>query len=286
MKKNFLFSNLIRVNKAKNYNIAKINNFPRYSSNDNNVLFNNNYHQKSNLNNFNINKTLNPSEYAALTIDNYNKQKIKHYQSKDSLNDQLNLIKFKMRCDIIGQKLNQLKSFADGMKIKEEDKNQKQLSYNNNLNAVSYKSNIQSKNKIINNNHALSTFSLNKNKNLDNYLFNSFDNKKEIRPFNSRPLLNSKYIRNNKFFENNNNNKYFENKNNSSRYDENNNIRLNTNNNTYSNNDLKYIYHFDDYFTEEDNKNKKFNKTCNNNFNSIENKKYQQLSHNLFKINI
>ena len=273
MKKNFLFSNLIRVNKAKNYNIAKINNFPRYSSNDNNDLFNNNYYQKSNLNNFKINKTLNPSEYAALTIDNYNKQKIKHYQSKDSLNDQLNLIKFKMRCDIIGQKLNQLKSFADGMKIKEEDKNQKHLSYNNNLNAVSYKSNIQSKNKIINNNHALSTFSLNKNKNLDNYLFNSFDNKKEIRPFNSRPLLNSKYIRNNKFFENNNNNKYFENKNNSSRYDENNNIRLNTNNNTYSNNDLKYIYHFDDYFTEEDNKNKKFNKTCNNNFISIENKK-------------
>ena len=179
MKKKFLFSNLIRVNKTKNYNIAKINNFPRYSSNDNNVLFNNNYYQKSNLNNFNINKTLNPSEYAALTIDNYNKQKIKHYQSKDSLNDQLNLIKFKMRCDIIGQKLNQLKSFADGMKIKEEDKGQNQLRFKNNLIAFNYQNNIQNKNTIINNNNqALSTFSLRKNNDISNNLFNSFDNKK------------------------------------------------------------------------------------------------------------
>ena len=110
--KNFLFSNLIRVNKAKNYNIPKINNFPRYSSIDNNDFFNNNYYQKLNLHNFNNTKKINPSEYATLTIDNYNKQKIKHYQSKDSLNDQLNLIKFKMRCDIIGQKLNQLKSLS------------------------------------------------------------------------------------------------------------------------------------------------------------------------------
>ena len=43
MKRKFLFPNVIRVNKARNYITQKANNYPRYGSNDKNEIFNNFY---------------------------------------------------------------------------------------------------------------------------------------------------------------------------------------------------------------------------------------------------
>lgn len=107
-KNNFL--SMIRVNKAKNYKPLHISRMERYGSNDKNNL-SNNYSLKSNDNTNFISKYT--DYYSISSIQNNHTKQLNHYQSKDNLNDQLNLIKFKMSCDLIGQKINQLKTFVD-----------------------------------------------------------------------------------------------------------------------------------------------------------------------------
>ena len=251
MKRKFLFPNVIRVNKARNYITQKANNYPRYGSNDKNETFNNFYIMpKFNNNNYNIN---NLNDYATLTLDNYNRKKIKHYQSKDSLNDQLKLIKFKMSCDLIGQKLNQLKSFVDDIEQKDDEK-EKKVNLKSNIISFNYLNSDINNNKFKNIN---SCFSLNNNANTsinnnENFCFNSYDNKNEIRKFNSKPLLTSKFM-SNKFYDK----KYH-------------NLYMNKNKNTLNN-----IYQYENYFTDEENKNKIFNKTSNNNLHHVDNRKYK-----------
>ena len=136
------------------------------------------YKPKFNNNNYNIN---NLNDYAMLTLDNYNRKKIKHYQSKDSLNDQLKLIKFKMSCDLIGQKLNQLKSFVDGIEQKDDEK-EKKINLKSNIISFNYLNSDINNYKFKNIN---SCFSLNNNANTsiynENFCFNSYDKKNEIR---------------------------------------------------------------------------------------------------------
>ena len=113
---------MIKVNKAKNFNIPQPNNFNLNDSNENNNIPNNfplKLNDKIYYNSRN-------NEFS-LSNDNYNRKYLNHYQSEDRLNDQLNLIKFKMSCDLIGQKINQLKTFVDCMKLNDENKKYKKI---------------------------------------------------------------------------------------------------------------------------------------------------------------
>ena len=120
MRNNYLVPNIIRVNQTKNNLVPQIYNNPRLNSYEENEI-NSNYFFKSNYNNnYYNNRTFNKNN-ETLTIDNYNTKKLRHHQAKDSLNDQLNLIKFKMSCDLIGQKISQLKTFVDKMKTNDDE---------------------------------------------------------------------------------------------------------------------------------------------------------------------
>ena len=158
-----------------------------------------------------------------------------------------------MSCDLIGQKLNQLKSFVDGIEQKDDEK-EKKINLKSNIISYNYLNSDINNYKFKNIN---SCFSLNNNANTsinnnENFCFNSYDNKNEIRKFNSKPLLTSKFM-SNKFYDK----KYH-------------NLYMNKNKNTLNN-----IYQYENYFTDEENKNKIFNKSSNNNLHHVDNRKYK-----------
>ena len=252
MKRKLLFPNMIRVNKTKNLlNQRPSNIYPRYGSNvKNEAYYNYFYNDKQNF--INYNNSTNKIEYATLTIDNYNRKKIKHIKTKDNLNDQLNLIKFKMSCDLIGQKINQLKTFVDCMNVPEEEKKLNIYNLKNNIISLNYLNNSINNNNNLNTNinksHTIYNFPLKKNS--DNFCFNSYDNKSKIKKYLTRPILNTKFINKNK------------------------------NNINDGNNDINYLYQADNYFSEDQLKYKIFNKTCNNNFKYGENKKNKKFNYN------
>ena len=119
-KRNHIFPNLIKVNINKvknNFFVPKMNNSPRYYTNNQKYF---SIHDSS-IKSPKVNTPYN--NYSKnMTIDTIEKNRMKHYQSRDNLSDQLNLIRFKMSCDLIGQKMNQLQSFVDGMKINKQNK--------------------------------------------------------------------------------------------------------------------------------------------------------------------
>ena len=143
----YLIQNMIKEKRPRNskiYDIPIANNIPRYSSNIKNEVFNNytqnnnNVKMNHNLVNNNIIRKNMKKEYTSSTIENNSRKNIRHYQSRDSLNDQLNLIKFKMSCDLIGQKINQLKTFVDYMKNNDEEESNKQINLLNQTNQNYY----------------------------------------------------------------------------------------------------------------------------------------------------
>ena len=210
------FPSVIRVNKAKNFNIPQTNDFNQHTSSESNNIPSNfplKINDKIYYNSRN-------NEFSTLSNDNYNKKQLNHYQSEDSLNDQLNLIKFKMSCDLIGQKINQLKTFVDCMKLNDENKKFKKITKktepntldrnNNNINnsiidsnrnnITNYSNNVikslpnYSTSRIINNsarmnltfgNKSLNHISSNKNNNNRNYFVNSYQQKNNIGKYSS-----------------------------------------------------------------------------------------------------
>lgn len=260
-KNNFL--SMIRVNKAKNYKPLHISRMERYGSNDKNNL-SNNYSLKSNDNTNFISKYT--DYYSISSIQNNHTKQLNHYQSKDNLNDQLNLIKFKMSCDLIGQKINQLKTFVDlnddnkkFKKIESQNTFYRTSNINNNFNKNNGNINtdISNYNNSVNltyANKSLNHISLNRNNN------DFLNTKTPMGKYSSNAIKNN--INNIS-----NNNINYQRKN----------IIYNTN--TNNNKSLRYIYHFDNYFVGTPNKLKPFHKNYTNT-NNITNRTINNYNYN------
>ena len=131
-KKHHIFPNMIRVNINKvknNFFVPKMVNSPRFFPNE----------KFSPVDSLSLKspRIYSPFMYYSKNqMEGMDKKTIKHYQSRDNLDEQLNMIKFKMSCDIIGQKMNQLQSFMDGMKNKNQQIDKNQINFNTSKKAI------------------------------------------------------------------------------------------------------------------------------------------------------
>ena len=258
------FISMIRVNKAKNYKPLQLSRMERYGSNDKNNL-SNNYSLKSNDNTNFISKY--SDYYSISSIQNNHTKQLNHYQSKDSLNDQLNLIKFKMSCDLIGQKINQLKTFVDL-----NDDNDKKFKKIDSQNTFYRTSNIN--NRINNNNSNINIDIGNYHNSVNLAYANKSLNHISLNRNNNDFLSTKTSI--GKYSSNAINNNYNNISNNNINYQRKN-IMYNTN--TNKNKSLRYIYHLDNYFVGTPNKFKNFHKNYTNT-NNITNRTINNYNYN------